>query len=613
MDKIISEPWNRLVKTVIRLTLIVSFLSTIIWFNVSAETKPAAILQLTPQTDKIAPSLQATLDALGPGDMVTVIVTLRDQADLSQIPGSTRAARLTGVIRALQAQADASQRAFRALLEVRQTQGLVSQVTPFWVFDGLAVTATQGVIQELAARDDVHKITPDGISIVPAQIGANPEPNLSVISAPALWELGLYGQGIVVANMDSGVDVSHPDLGSRWRGGTNSWFDPYGQHPTTPTDLSGHGTWTMGVMVGGGAGGTSIGVAPQAQWVAVKIFNDQGGSTASAIHQGYQWLLDPDGNPNTVDAPQVVNNSWTYSSPGCNLEFQLDLQSLRAAGILPIFAAGNFGPNGSTSLSPSNYPEAFAVGAVDNADQIYAYSSRGPSACGEAQTIYPELVAPGVNVRTTDLYGTYTQATGTSLSAPQAAGALALLLSAYPNLTALQQQAALISGAVDLGTAGPDNTFGYGRLNVLTSYQWLQAGGANATPTPSPTPTAMPTATPTPAPATTLHAGDLDRSSKLSGSKWNATVTIYIHDASERLVSSAKVTGKWSNGATGTVSCTTNTGGVCQVTKTGLAAKTTSVAFTVTGVTHATLTYKSSANHDPDGDSNGTVIIVPKP
>src|SRR3972149_324648 len=112
--------------------------------------------------------------------------------------------------------------------------------------------------------------------------------------------------------MHTGADVSHPDLVTRWRGGSNSWFDPYGQHPMTPTDLSGHGTWTMGVIVAGDAGGTSIGVAPQASWIAVKIFDDQDSSTATAIHQGFQWLLDPDGNPATPDAPDVVNNSWSF-------------------------------------------------------------------------------------------------------------------------------------------------------------------------------------------------------------------------------------------------------------------------------------------------------------
>jgi len=295
--------------------------------------------------------------------------------------------------------------------------------------------------------------------------------------------------------MDSGVDVSHPDLSSRWRGGSNSWYDPYGQH-ATPADTSGHGTWTTGIMVGGDAGGTSIGVAPGAQWVAVKIFNDQGGSTATAIHQGFQWLLDPDGNPNTADAPQVVNNSWTFANPGCNLDFEQDLESLRAAGILPVFAAGNGGPYSNSSYSPSNNPSAFAVGAVDNNDQVYAYSSRGPSTCGGSTGPFPELVAPGVNVRTTDRYGLYTNATGTSLAAPHVAGGLALLLSAYPDLDSGMQEQSLINSAVDLGASGPDDVYGYGRLDLYSAFDWA-ATAPTSTPVP-PTPTSVPSSTPTP-------------------------------------------------------------------------------------------------------------------
>ena len=153
-------------------------------------------------------------------------------------------------------------------------------------------------------------------------------------------------------------------------------------------------------------------------WIAVKIFNDSGTATATAIHLGFQWLLDPDGNPATLDAPQVVNNSWSYGTPGCNLEFQNDLKALRLVGILPVFSAGNYGPTSSTSVSPANYPEAFAVGAVDNSGTIQSFSSRGPSACGETSTIYPEVVAPGVSITTTDLYGLYTQQSGTSLFGP---------------------------------------------------------------------------------------------------------------------------------------------------------------------------------------------------
>jgi hypothetical protein len=227
----------------------------------------------------------------------------------------------------------------------------------------------------------------------------------------------------------------------------------------------------MGVMVGGDAGGSAIGVAPEARWIAVKIFDDQGSATTARIHQGFQWLLDPDGNAGTADAPEVVDNSWTLGSIGCNLEFRLDLQRLRAAGIVPDFAAGNFGPGGSTSASPANNPEAFAVGATSNSDAIWPGSSRGSSACGEPSTPFPELVAPGVSVRSADLFDLYSQQSGTSLAAPHVAGALALLLDAYPRLGADAQEDALETGAVDLGFSGPDDTYGFGRLDVLSAYE----------------------------------------------------------------------------------------------------------------------------------------------
>jgi subtilisin family serine protease len=355
----------------------------------------------------------------------------------------------------------------------------VAGVDPLWIANEVAVRAAPSVIRELAGRPDVHEVRPNLTIQAPAPPAAAEgsastaaaESNVAQVNAPALWDLGLRGQGVVVANMDTGVDATHPDLAGRWRGGNNSWYDPNGQHPTTPTDVSGHGTWTMGVMVGGDAGGSSIGVAPDAKWIAVKIFNDRGTTTATMIHHGFQWLLDPDGNPATTDAPNVVNNSWTMSVGGCNLDFQADLANLRAAGILPVFSAGNYGPSSGTVFSPANNPGAFAVGSVNDADVLDPYSSRGPSAC--AGSVAPRLAAPGVGIRTSDLYGGYLDATGTSLAAPHAAGALALLLSAAPGTTADRQQAALEAGAVDLGPPGGDPDYGNGRLDALASYQWL--------------------------------------------------------------------------------------------------------------------------------------------
>ena len=421
---------------------------------------------------RIAPALATELASVEADEAVSAIVVLRAKAHLSTIPRSSRAARLRAVVTGLHDLAEQTQRGLRALVAARRAEGKVVRARWLWVFNGLAITATPDVILELAARPEVLSVRPDATIRAPRRLAAAapPEPNIALVNAPALWALGFRGQGVVVASMDTGVDIDHPELASQWRGGTNSWYDPNGQHPAEPTDVNGHGTWTMGVMVGRDLGGSAIGMAPEATWVAVKIFNDNGVASVSGIHLGFQWLLDPDGDPTTPDAPHVVNNSWTFGSPGCNLEFQLDLQTLRAAGIVPVFAAGNSGPGAATSMSPANNPEALAVGATSNADLLWPSSSRGPSACA-GPTTFPDLVAPGASVRTSDLFGLYTQQSGTSLAAPHVAGALALLLDAFPNLTSDQQEAALEETALDLGASGPDSDFGYGRLDVLAAYE----------------------------------------------------------------------------------------------------------------------------------------------
>ncbi len=461
----------------------------------TARAITASGFQVLPaRLEKIDPVLNARLASLQQGEMITVIVQLRQRTNFPNVSNLRRAQRLSRIITALRGTADTTQIPLKAFLRERKRLGTVRDFTSFWIFNGFSVTGTAEAIQQLAAQPSILSVTPDSLDIVPISSGSydftNPGTNLSLVSAPSLWSMGYTGQGRVVASLDSGVDAAHPDLAARWRGGGDSWFDPYGQHPAYPVDLSGHGTWTMGVMVGGDLSGTSVGIAQGAQWIAARIFDDAGDSTATAIHQAFQWVLDPDGNPSTPDSPDVVNNSWGFSTPGCNLEFELDLQSLRAAGILPVFAAGNSGPFAGTSLSPANNPSAFAVGAINNSSLIYGYSSRGPTTCGGSTGVFPEIVAPGVNIFTTDPGGFYTTATGTSLASPHVAGGLALLLSAFPDLTASQQESALIASAVDLGASGPDDIYGNGRLNLLGAYQALNAS-------PTETPTSSPTFTPT--------------------------------------------------------------------------------------------------------------------
>ena len=210
--------------------------------------------------------------------------------------------------------------------------------------------------------------------------------------------------------------------------------------------------------------GDGIGMAPGAQFIAARVFNDSGVSTDSAVHLAFQWLLDPDGNPATDDAPDVVNASWGALLATCDTEFEPDLQALRAANILPVFAAGNSGPGPSSDTSPGNLPEAFAVGATATDTTIAAFSSLGPSRCGNA---FPSLVAAGTGIRSTDRFGLgATGLAGTSFAAPHVAGALALLLQLAPHLTADEQAALLTQSARDLGAPGPDPTFGAGSLDV---------------------------------------------------------------------------------------------------------------------------------------------------
>ena len=198
----------------------------------------------------------------------------------------------------------------------------------------------------------------------------------------------------------------------------------------------------------------------------------------SAIHQAFQWVLDPDGNPNTNDSADVVNNSWSLGNVGgCALEFEQDIQVLKAAQIAVVFAAGNYGPYGSSSVSPANNPNGFAVGATDSSDIISIGSSSGPSACDGS--VYPEVVSPGVNVRTSDLSGggaypdSYTVVSGTSFAAPHVSGGMAILIGAHPGATVTQLERALTDSARDLGAGGADETYGNGLIDLQAADAWL--------------------------------------------------------------------------------------------------------------------------------------------
>lgn len=116
-----------------------------------------------------------------------------------------------------------------------------------------------------------------------------------------------------------------------------------------------------------------------------------------------------------------------------------------------------------------------------------------------------------------------------------------------------------------------------------------------------------------PPPTVQVHVGDLDGTRAATNKSWSATVTVTVHDSNHAGISGATVAGTWTNAATGSTSCITNASGVCSMTKSNLKTTKTSTSFTVTGITGANMTYTAAANHDPEVDSNGTVITINKP
>jgi len=374
----------------------------------SIETGPGVQTSIVTHQDLtrsvISANLEQVLDNALPNERVSVIIAFRQNRSVREFRSGGRAERHQNMVRALRAESDNTERVWRSRLALEGAR----RQRRIWVRNALAVELPVSAVRRMARSAEVTRIDYDAVLAAPITTYAStqtPEWNLDVVGAPILWDIGVAGAGALVANLDTGVDVGHADLAARWRGGAGGWYDPHAEH-ATPYDADGHGTQTMGIMVAGDATGTSVGMAPDAQWMAAKIFNDAGVAQVSDIELALQWLLDPDGDPATDDLPDVVNNSWVFDNgvDACDPIFQTHFDTLRAAGVAVVFSAGNAGPSAATSISPANTPGVVAVGSVDDDLNltVSSFSSRGPSSC-DAATPFPTVVAPGRGIKTTDL------------------------------------------------------------------------------------------------------------------------------------------------------------------------------------------------------------------
>lgn len=448
----------------------------------------AARSEISPMLGRIAG------DSAAAGRNVAVVVFLSDEDGSSDIqaiastPHLSRDQRIRLTTQRLRGRRLSSAEAVAALLARYSS----IPVRRLWIVPAFAATIPASAIDELSALSGVRMIIPDVDLELVAPVSESPAPELSSsiansvtqTNAPTLWRRGLSGKGRLVCSFDTGVQQSHPALESKWRGAhaslRSAWFSTI-KPDTLPYDKAGHGTHTMGIMVGS-TEADSFGVAPGAEWITAGVI-DQGKAlnlTIGDILLAFQWALDPDGDPNTTDdVPDVILNSWGIPKgifPPCDATFNTAINNVEAAGIVTIFAAGNEGPTPMSLRQPADNATSpintFSVGAVDSALVVPSFSSRGPSLC-DTTKMKPEIVAPGVSIRSSTKGSTYAYMSGTSMAAPFIAGSVALLRQYNPDATVAQIKQALLLSARDIGPVGEDNASGHGFVDVSRALDFM--------------------------------------------------------------------------------------------------------------------------------------------
>lgn len=409
-------------------------------------------------------------------------------------------------------------------------------------------------INPLVKAVEVDK--PDAVKICDASIEVV-NPNVSwganQIHAPEANSLGMLGQGVKIAIIDTGIDYRHPDLVSSYAGG----YD-FVSKDADPMDDNSHGTHCAGIIAS---------VAPAASLFAVKALNASGSASWSDIISAYEWCV-----TNNMD---IVSNS--YGGPNGTIAIEAALTAMVNSGIIAVFAAGNSGPSGGVNY-PGAYSVALAVGATDDHDTVANFSSRGPQLC---------VVAPGVNINSTVLAGQYGLKSGTSMATPYVAGTLALGLS--NGFLANELRARLTRTANPLG-ANVD--YGAGRINALTFI-------TDTAPPPAPGPIG-----PSVRPIVTFDAsGSVDTDGQIVSYVWN------FGDGQTSTGSNVQHTYAAFGWFTVTLTVTDNLGANNTSTRELLVVPNqppvlqfTAVHDPITREAPCTVVFNASASYDPEGD-----------
>jgi len=481
---------NILVTTLI----VLLFVSVISWL-------PGVVISVVANDSsyKIAPPLLSKLGGMREGDVVEVVIRLKSMPkELSTyVRGNYRLA-----VQALKNWADYTQ---KNLINLILSEGGVV-LNKFWLDNVVLARVPVGVISKIASLPEVVRIfenfevhviepvTREATDVKSDQVSSW---GIFKIRAPEAWALGYTGQGVRIAVLDTGVDITHPALAGKmltldptspyYPGGWME-FDGSGNPVlSTPHDTDGHGTHTSGTALGGDTSEILIGVAPGATLMHGLVLPGGSGTFAQVL-AGMQWTVEPfyidpaTGQIVYTGLPaHVVSMSF-----GANEYYGNDLlpavEAMLLTNIVPVAAIGNSGPG--TSGNPGNIWGVFSVGATDINDNIASWSSGkivtwpSPPPTWPFFDMYPstyvkpDVSAPGVSITSAVPGGGYEAWSGTSMATPHVAGTVALMLQAAGWLqhdvpdTPEQIYLMLNSTAIDFGDPGQDIRYGWGRIDA---------------------------------------------------------------------------------------------------------------------------------------------------
>jgi serine protease AprX len=423
---------------------------------------------------EVEPGLRASAQQAGSVDTL-IVLEARAPKQLLRTDGDYLERR-RNLVDTLRATAEVTQADLRAWLDA---QGIAYR--PFWIVNMIQATLTPAQMDALAARNDVAKIESNRAYRLkqPAENLPHPEfqsgdqveesqPDspltiewgVNKVRAPMVWAAGITGQGVVIAGQDTGIRWTHSAIKAKYRGWNGvsadhnyNWHDaihgvgnatcPGDQMAPCDDDLQspGHGSHTMGTMVGDDGGSKQVGVAPGAKWIGCRNMN-AGNGTPAQYNECAQFFLAPTdlngASPNPDLAPDVISNSWGCPAiEGCTAgnEVQTAIENLVAGGIVFVAAAGNDGSScSSIGDPPAIYDASFTIGSMTSSDTMSSFSGRGPVA-GLAG-VKPDVIAPGSSIQsiTRSSDTAYTTMSGTSMATPHVAGVVALLMSVNKSL-----------------------------------------------------------------------------------------------------------------------------------------------------------------------------------